>query len=129
MTQQPLWTPSPERAAASNMAAFMRQAGFDNYDALWQWSIDRPEDFWRAIWTDCGALGEMGTTVLAHGDRMPGAIWFPEAKLNYAENLLKQRDDSDALVFWARTRSVAASAGMRSTRRCRASSRRCRRLA
>ncbi|MBI2307727.1 MAG: acetoacetate--CoA ligase [Rhodocyclales bacterium] len=98
--QEPLWTPSPERAAASGMAAFMRHAGFDNYDALWQWSVDQPEAFWPMIWEYCGAIGERGDRVLDHGDRMPGAVWFPEAKLNYAENLLKHRDHADALIFW-----------------------------
>ena len=98
--QQPLWAPSPERAAASGMAAFMRHAGFDDYEALWQWSVDRPEAFWPMVWDHCGAVGERGGRVLEHGDRMPGAVWFSEARLNYAENLLKHRDHADALVFW-----------------------------
>ena len=104
MSQQPLWTPSPERVAASNMSTFMRRAGFADYDALWQWSVDHPEAFWPMIWETCGVVGEQGGTVLQHGDRMPGAVWFPEAKLNYAENLLQQRDDSDALVFWGESK-------------------------
>ncbi len=100
MTQQPLWTPSAEQVAATNMAAFMRRAGADSYEALWQWSVERPEAFWPLVWDFCGAVGERGDTVLERGDRMPGAVWFPQARLNYAENLLRQRDDSDALVFW-----------------------------
>jgi acetoacetyl-CoA synthetase len=97
---QPLWVPSPEHKAATNMAAFMKQAGFTDYDALWQWSADQPEKFWPLIWDFCGVVGERGETVLRHGDRMPGAEWFPDARLNYAENLLKQPDASDAMVFW-----------------------------
>ncbi len=97
---QALWIPRPEKAAATNMAAFMRRAGADSYEALWQWSVDRPEAFWPMLWDFCGAVGERGETVLEHGDRMPGAVWFPQARLNYAENLLKRRDDGDALVFW-----------------------------
>ena len=100
MNDSLLWTPSPEKIAATNMAAFMRRAGFDNYEALWQWSVDQPDAFWPLVWDFCGAIGERGNAVLEHGDRMPGAIWFPQAKLNYAENLLKLRDDGDALVFW-----------------------------
>ena len=100
MNDSLLWTPSPEKIAATNMAAFMRRAGFDSYEALWQWSIDQPKAFWPLIWDFCAAVGERGDTVLEHGDRMPGAVWFPQAKLNYAENLLRQRDESDALVFW-----------------------------
>ncbi len=102
--QQPLWSPSPERAAASGMAAFMHHAGFADYDALWQWSVEQPEAFWSMIWDHCGAVGERGRKVLEHGDRMPGAVWFPEASLNYAENLLKHRDHADALVFWGESK-------------------------
>ena len=95
-----LWAPSPEQVAATNMAAFMSRAGFSDYDALWQWSADQPEAFWPLVWDFCGVVGERGETVLRHGDRMPGAEWFPDARLNYAENLLKQPDASDAMVFW-----------------------------
>ena len=98
-----LWAPSPEQVAATNMAAFMKQAGFADYDALWQWSADKPEEFWPLVWDFCEAVGERGEgsdAVLRHGDRMPGAEWFPDARLNYAENLLKQPDASDAMVFW-----------------------------
>ena len=98
-----LWAPSAEQVAATNMAAFMKQAGFADYDALWQWSADKPEEFWPLVWDFCGAVGERGEgsdAVLRHGDRMPGAEWFPDARLNYAENLLKQPDASDAMVFW-----------------------------
>ena len=95
-----LWAPSPEQVAATNMAAFMKQAGFADYDALWQWSADHPEAFWPLVWDFCGAVGERGESVLRHGDRMPGAEWFPDARLNYTENLLKQPDASDAMVFW-----------------------------
>ncbi len=101
---QPLWAPSPEQVAATNMAAFMKQAGFADYDALWQWSADKPEEFWPLIWDFCGAVGERGETVLRDGDRMPGAEWFPDARLNYAENLLKQADASDAMVFWGESK-------------------------
>ena len=99
-SDNPLWCPSPERAAATNMAAFMQQAGFDSFDALWQWSADQPEAFWPQVWDFCGAVGQRGDTVLLNGKRMPGASWFPDARLNYAENLLKQPDASDAMVFW-----------------------------
>lgn len=97
---QPLWQPSPEQAAATRMAAFMAETGHRNYADLWRWSVDNPSEFWPRIWTFCGAVGEPGGVVLEYGNRMPGARWFPQARLNYAENLLKQRDHGDALVFW-----------------------------
>ena len=97
----PLWQPTPERAAATRMGALMRQTGHATYADLWQWSVDQPEAFWTTIWDFCGAIGERGATVLADGHKMPGARWFPQARLNYAENLLRHgADDSEALVFW-----------------------------
>ncbi len=102
----PLWTPSEERVEASGMARFerhlLRTRGlrFADYGALWQWSIDEREDFWAAVW-EFGAVRftRPWTEILEDGDRMPGARWFPGARLNYAENLLRYRDDRPALIF------------------------------
>lgn len=107
MNDQPLWQPSAERIASSNLTAFMRAAGarwgrvFPDYPALHQWSVDKPEEFWVSVWDFCGIVAETrGERVLIHGDKMPGASWFPEARLNFAQNLLRRRDTADALVFW-----------------------------
>ncbi len=106
---EPLWTPSPERIARANITRFAAEIaqrhGVDvgTYDQLWRWSVDHKWDFWRAIWMFAGVLGEPGARVLEHADRMPGATWFPDATLNYAQNLLERRradDIADALVFW-----------------------------
>ena len=97
---QPLWQPDPARAANTRMAAFMRAAGFEQYADLWRWSVDQPAAFWPMVWEQCGAVGERGSQVLVDAERMPGARWFPEARLNYAENLLRRRDEAEALVFW-----------------------------
>ncbi len=100
-----LWRPSPERVAASGLAAFMAQAEakrgdrFPDYAALHRWSIECPDEFWVSLWDFAGVIGERGATVLADGDRMPGARWFPEAHLNFAENLLRSRGQTDAIVF------------------------------
>ena len=108
MPESPLWSPSPERIAAANLTRFMQEVGaqqgmsLDGYDALYDWSIDQPEAFWRAIWDFCDVIGDgPGAVALADGDKMLGARFFPEAKINFAENLLRRRDDSDAMVFWA----------------------------
>ena len=98
---QPLWQPSLERIAASNLARFCRQVGQPtDMTALYRWSIAEPEAFWRALWSFAGVIGEgPGTIGIENPGRMPGARFFPEARLNYAENLLRRRDDADALVF------------------------------
>ncbi len=106
MTTQPLWQPSKTQIANANMTHFMQEMAkrwhktFTNYQDLWQWSVDEPADFWASIWDYMGVIGERGQTVVKDLDKMPGAKWFPEARLNFAENLLRRRDAHDALVFW-----------------------------
>jgi acetoacetyl-CoA synthetase len=97
---QPLWQPNPLTVGDTRMAAFMQATGHGRYADLWQWSVDQPEAFWSTIWDFCSAVGDKGGRVLVDGERMPGARWFPDARLNYAENLLKDRDTGEALVFW-----------------------------
>jgi acetoacetyl-CoA synthetase len=105
MTSQLLWRPSEARISQSNMLAYARfldaEYGqlFPDYAALHQWSVTRPEDFWRSIW-DFTAIrcSEFGQRLLVDGARFPGAHWFPDARLNFAENLLRRRDDAIALV-------------------------------
>ena len=104
---QPLWTPSPQRVAASNLTAFTTFVAerygvkTNNYAELHAWSCNDREQFWQAIWQFCGVVGStQGDTILVDRDRMPGAKWFPEARLNFAENLLRKRDRTPAIVFW-----------------------------
>lgn len=101
-----LWQPDAMQIESSNLHRFMQQAGdragmhFDSYDALYRWSVEQPEDFWSLVWDFAEVkASERGVPVLADGERMPGARWFPEARLNYAENLLRFCDDRPALVF------------------------------
>ncbi|PKO88561.1 MAG: acetoacetate--CoA ligase [Betaproteobacteria bacterium HGW-Betaproteobacteria-12] len=96
----PLWKPNPATVGDTRMAQFMQAMGHGRYAETWQWSIDQPEQFWTQVWRFCGAVGERGAVVLEDGDKMSGARWFPEARLNYAENLLQERDAGEALVFW-----------------------------
>ena len=106
MDQQALWRPSAERIASARVTAFMQALGkrwearCTDYASLWRWSVDNPEAFWTSVWEACGAIGERGNTVLENGRSMPGARWFPQARLNYAQNLLRRVDETDALVFW-----------------------------
>ena len=95
-----IWRPSAERVASSHLAAFAQRAGVDatDYAALWQWSVDDLDGFWRAVWEDSGVIASRtGNEVLADAS-MPGAVWFPGAELNYAENLLRHRGSQPAVI-------------------------------
>lgn len=106
MTSAPiLWQPTAEQIAKSNLCAFMRFAAdrghpaMSDYPSLYQWSIEKPAAFWAAVWDFCGVVASRRfDSVVEHFDRMPGARWLPGARLNYAENLLRCRDDRPALV-------------------------------
>jgi len=101
-----LWSPSAERRAGAAIAEFAREAGaahgraFADYDALWRWSVDEREAFWREVWRFCGVVGEgPGARGIVDDGRMPGARFFPDARLNFARNLLRRDDDAPAIVF------------------------------
>jgi acetoacetyl-CoA synthetase len=100
MTERPLWTPDPARAEASALWRFMQPLGLRSFEEVLRFSVERPEDFWSGVWDFCAVKAETrGERVLADGHRMPGARFFPDARLNYAENLLRRNDETDALVF------------------------------
>jgi len=76
----------------------------ERYEDFHRWSVEHPAEFWSETWDWCGVLAsKKGSTVLLDGERMPGAKWFPEARLNFAQNLLRRGDRGDALVFWDET--------------------------
>ena len=104
--RRPLWTPSADRIAGATITRFMRavesrfHTPVPDYPALYRFSIDQPEDFWRLMWEFGGVIGNCGFRVVDGLDRMPGATFFPDATLNFAENLLRRgRDDRLAVVF------------------------------
>jgi acetoacetyl-CoA synthetase len=70
-----------------------------DYASLHAWSVAEPSSFWDAVWDFCGVLGGKGARVLVDGDRMPGAQFFPDARLNYAENLLRRHGTEPAVIF------------------------------
>lgn len=102
----PTWHPSAERVASANLTRFMVEAKsvsgrqLNNYRALWQWSVDCPADFWRLVWKFCGVIGDEKGVVLKDNGQMFGAQFYPDARLNFAENLLRRSDSGEALVFW-----------------------------
>ena len=103
---EPLWRPTHRQIEAANMTGLMRRIERDwgvslpDYDALWRFSIGEMAKFWTSLWDDVGVIAETrGERVIVDGEKMPGARFFPEARLNFAENLLRRRDDGDAIVF------------------------------
>lgn len=100
MTQSPLWTPGPDRISQSNLSRFMEPLGLHTFESVLRFSIESPDLFWAALWDFCQVKAEhRGTRVIADKFKMPGAKFFPDARLNYAENLLRRSDTADALVF------------------------------
>jgi acetoacetyl-CoA synthetase len=101
---KPLWTPSPERAAQTGMGRFLALANKRSFEELHAWSVGRSEDFWNLLWDFAAVKGTRAGPTLVNAERMPGAQWFPQAKLNFAENLLRRRDGAEAIVFWGENR-------------------------
>ena len=102
----PLWTPDSATVAQSNLTAFARHVERDagvaapDYWALLDWSRANQEAFFQAVWDFGGVVAHTkGERVLVDADKMPGARWFPDARLNFAENLLRRRDSGPALIF------------------------------
>jgi len=107
---KPLWTPPQDYAENSTINRFRlfvnQRLGLDLGDttALHDFSVTDRERFWPALRDFTGVTGShWGEKVLVNGDKMPGATWFPDARLNYAENLLRRRDDGEAIVFRGET--------------------------
>lgn len=103
---EPIWSPSPERIARTQLTRFMRfvrerhQAPVPDYATLHRWSIEFPENFWSALWDFCEVRAQTrATQILEDGNRMPGALWFIDARCNYAENLLRRDGDTPAIIF------------------------------
>ncbi len=103
---EPLWRPSIEDVENSSLERFRQyvnetcSANLADYAGLHAFSIERQEAFWNAVWDFCGIKASAkGERVVVDADRMPGAKFFPDARLNFAENLLSRRDETPALIF------------------------------
>ncbi|MGB2254823.1 MAG: acetoacetate--CoA ligase [Spongiibacter marinus] len=100
-----LWEPSAARIQRSQLSQFLQQLDreqqrqFDNYADLHRWSVESPEAFWQSVWDFCDIrASQTSDQVLVDGNQFPGARWFPDARLNFAENLLRNRSDKTALI-------------------------------
>ena len=110
-----LWTPSPSWTGQANITAFTdwlrRERGleFGDYDSLWRWSVTDLDGFWQAVWDYCEVRASVSPTAVLGDRAMPGADWFPGAKLNYAEHVLRnERPGTDALLYQSETMPLAA---------------------
>ncbi len=110
MAPEKLWEPSERAIEEAQLTQFARQVvrkrrlELNSYPEFYRWSVENPQDFWADVWDYCGVVASRkGSTVLVDGDKMPGARWFPEARLNFAENLMRRGDRGDAFVFWDET--------------------------
>ncbi|MCC8931353.1 acetoacetate--CoA ligase [Rhizobium ipomoeae] len=101
----PLWTPSDAFMASQPLTHFIEWCAtreghsFADYDAFYDWSVEDRASFWSAVWDYCGVVGEKGDVALADDGDMLKARFFPQAQINFAENLLAHAGDGDALVF------------------------------
>ncbi|KJF71674.1 MULTISPECIES: acetoacetate--CoA ligase [Agrobacterium] len=101
----PLWTPSDEFRRSTPMFAFMQEANgrfsqkMEGFSDLHAWSIENRADFWTAVWDFCGIKGDRGQRALINADQMLEASFFPDASVNFAENLLATTGNGDAIVF------------------------------
>jgi acetoacetyl-CoA synthetase len=105
MADRPLWTPDPQRLPSLPISTFAAEAerrsgrSLRDFDALHAWSVADPGAFWDLVWDFCGVIGEKGARRMRAGDTMRETRFFPDARLNFAENLLRHSGDAEAIVF------------------------------
>ncbi len=93
------WTPSPERIANSLLVKFTKDIPHKNYQDLHQWSIDNIPQFWDKVWDFSNVIGTKGESILLNEQSIEHAQFFPNATLNFAQNLLRQKNDLPAITF------------------------------
>ncbi|MCC6599015.1 MAG: acetoacetate--CoA ligase [Alphaproteobacteria bacterium] len=102
---QPLWSPAADRKQAALLTHFMAELGqktgedFETYQQLWDWSVSHIPEFWSFLWDHCDVIGEKGDITLENSDDLMAARFFPKARLNYAENLLRNTSGQPAIIF------------------------------
>jgi acetoacetyl-CoA synthetase len=101
-----LWVPTPKRAADANVTAFMgwlqqtRGLAFAGYPELWEWSVNDTDAFWQAIWDYSDIVAQTQPAAVLGRREMPGAEWFPGARLNYAENVMRRETPGEVALYY-----------------------------
>jgi acetoacetyl-CoA synthetase len=105
-----LWTPTEDALERSELARYLARLdrGFDDYHALWRWSVSDLDGFWASIWEWAGVRAETPYDAVLGKRTMPGAEWFPGARLNYAAHMLGSEDDAGATAIVARSQTRAS---------------------
>lgn len=98
MHHTPLWQPSLERIETAHLTTFLRHTGFSNYESLHRWSIDQPGAFWKEFWNFASVIGEAGNVAFEEGREPWSSSFFPHARLNVAENLLRTTGFNPAII-------------------------------
>jgi len=118
-----LWTPTPERIARARITDFRRwlkaERGleFASYEEVWKWSVTDIDAFWQACWDFFGVEATQPATAVLGQRTMPGAEWFPGARLNYARHMLRhERPDATSAVRLRRSRGRNSAARYASSR-------------
>lgn len=93
------WFPSSESIASSLLTEFAKNIPYSNYHDLHKWSINHIPEFWDMVWDFCSVVGDKGKKILDNPANIEKAVFYPQAQLNFAQNLLKQRDDHIAITF------------------------------
>ena len=106
-----LWTPPPDVRATTEVGRYLawlereRGLAFGRYEDLWRWSVDDLAGFWSSIWEFFAVKAHAPYTTVLASDAMPGAAWFPGARLNFAEHLIGSDDDPDAIAIVSRSQT------------------------
>jgi acetoacetyl-CoA synthetase len=109
--KQPVWTPSPESVSHSNMTSFMRFVNkkrgiaLREYNQLYHWSINEPALFWESLWDFAAIIHSKKYSSVLQGSDIRKAVWFKDAQLNFAENLLRIKSDKKAIIYWTENKA------------------------
>ena len=104
---EPVWTPSPADVEAARISAYAGWLAervdreFPDYQSLWEWSVERPDDFWRSIWDYFGVIHSGEAGAVTDGTPMPATRWFEGTSLNYAEHVFRNRDPDRVAIYAA----------------------------
>jgi acetoacetyl-CoA synthetase len=131
MTANPLWTPSAQRIANHRLTRFIAHVNqthglsLESFEDIHAYSVDNAPQFWADVWDFCDVIADTrGDRLVVDADKMPGARFFPDAILNFTENLLRRSDDTPAIIFRGEDKAEKKVSWANSPQPCLGSTRR-----